>query len=394
VASREGEGVTDGVLADEPLPPELEALRARARAFVADVLRPAEREEHVGEEGQATPALRRLIRSRAETAGLFRLTQPLELGGGGLGPLGQVALHEALAATGAALAGLVVGGSGGLLRHANAEQRERFLLPVLRGELAASFAFTDAREGPRTTATRADDHFQVNGVKAFVTDGPAADLLLTVARVVDAAGASQGTAVFVIPRAAPGVTLRRTLATLDGARHGEFELRDVRVPAADMIGEVGQGLPRALEDIAATRLRLSATACGTARWTLYWVLAQVDRPHRSGTPLAEREQVQAMLAESAVDLFAARSAVYAAARRAETGESADVETAMAKALATEAVARVVDRAIQLTGGAAVVEGHPLERLYRRIRSWRIAEGTTEVLRLTIARGLLARRRGP
>ena len=100
-----------------------------------------------------------------------------------------------------------------------------------------------------------------------------------------------------------------------------------------------------------------------------------------------------MLAENAVDLFAARSAVYSVARLVASGETAEVETAMAKALATEAVARVVDRAIQLTGGAAVVEGHPLERLYRRIRSWRIAEGTTEVLRLSIARGLLARRRG-
>ena len=387
-------GTADEILADEPLPPELEPLRARARAFVADVLLPAEREAGVGEEGQASPELRRLIRSRAEAAGLFRLAQPVELGGGGLGPLGQVALHEALAATGAVLAGLVMGGSGGLLRHGNTSQRERFLLPVLRGELAASFAFTDAREGPRTTATRDADGFRVSGVKSFVTDGPAADLLLTVARVVDGAGASQGTAVLVIPRAAAGVTLRRTLATLDGAIHGEFELREVRVPAADMIGEVGQGLPRALEDIAATRLRMAATACGAARWTLDWVLGQADRPHRSGTPLAEREQVQAMLAGSALDLFSARSAVYAAARRAESGEPADVETAMAKALATEAVARVVDRAIQLTGGAAVVAGHPLERLYRRIRSWRIAEGTTEVLRLTIARGLLARRRGP
>src|SRR5580765_7284159 len=192
VASREGKGVTDGVLADEPLPPELEALRARIRAFVADVLLPAEREAHVGEEGQATPELRRLIRSCAEAAGLFRLAQPVELGGGGLGPLGQVALHEALAASGAVLAGLVVGGSGGLLRHGNDEQRARFLLPVLRGALAVSFAFTDAREG---------HCFRVSGVKSFVTDGPAADLLLTVARVVDAAGASQGTAVFVIPRA-------------------------------------------------------------------------------------------------------------------------------------------------------------------------------------------------
>jgi alkylation response protein AidB-like acyl-CoA dehydrogenase len=382
------------LLPPDPLPPQLEALRQRARAFIADELAPAERHAGVETEGQASPELRRWVRARAEAAGLFRLAQPVELGGGGLGPLGQLVVHEAIAASGAGLGGLVVGGSGGLLRHGNPAQRERFLLPVLRGEMAAAFAFTDAREGPRTTATRAGEDFRVSGVKSFVTDGPSADLLITVARVAEGGGGPAGTAVFVIPRVAPGVTLRRTLETLDGAVHGEFELRDVAVTAADMIGEIGQGLPRALEDIAATRLRLAATACGAARWTLDWVLGQVDRPHRSGSPLAEREQVRAMLADSAMDLYAARSAGYAAARRAEAGEDAGVEVTMAKALATEAVARIVDRAIQLTGGAAVVEGHPLARRYRRIRSWRIAEGTTEVLRLTVARDLLARRRGP
>jgi acyl-CoA dehydrogenase len=379
------------VLPDEPLPPALEALRARVRAFLREELIPAERREGVTTEGQASPELRRWARTRAEGAGLFRLAQPAELEGGGLGPLGRFALHEAIAASGAALGGLVIGGSGGLLRHGDAAQRERFLLPVLRGELTAAFAFTDAREGPRTTATRVGDGFRVSGVKSFVTDGPSADLLLTVGRVAGGEGPT-GAAVFVIPREAPGVTLRRTLETLDGAVHGEFELRDVAVTAADVIGEIGQGMPRALDDIVATRLRLAATACGAAAWTLDWALGQVDRPHRSGVPLAEREQVQAMLADSAMDLAAARGAGYAAARRAESGADAEVEITMAKVLATEAVARVVDRAMQLGGGAAVVEDHPLARLYRRIRAWRIAEGTTEVLRLTVARGLLARRR--
>jgi alkylation response protein AidB-like acyl-CoA dehydrogenase len=379
------------VLPDEPLPPALEALRARVRAFLREELIPAERREGVTTEGQASPELWRWARTRAEGAGLFRLAQPAELEGGGLGPLGRFALHEAIAASGAALGGLVIGGSGGLLRHGDAAQRERFLLPVLRGELTAAFAFTDAREGPRTTATRVGDGFRVSGVKSFVTDGPSADLLLTVGRVAGGEGPT-GAAVFVIPREAPGVTLRRTLETLDGAVHGEFELRDVAVTAADVIGEIGQGMPRALDDIVATRLRLAATACGAAAWTLDWALGQVDRPHRSGVPLAEREQVQAMLADSAMDLAAARGAGYAAARRAESGADAEVEITMAKVLATEAVARVVDRAMQLGGGAAVVEDHPLARLYRRIRAWRIAEGTTEVLRLTVARGLLARRR--
>jgi alkylation response protein AidB-like acyl-CoA dehydrogenase len=228
----------------------------------------------------------------------------------------------------------------------------------------------------------------LSGVKSFVTGGPHADLLVTIAKVTDNPGGKTGTAIFPVRRDAPGVRLARDIRTLDGAPHGEFEL-NVEVPAADVIGEIGDGVPRALESITALRLRAAATACGAARWTLDYALAQARRPHRSGVPLGEREQVQAMLGQSAMDLFAARAALYAAARAAESGGDAETDVAMAKAVATEAVARIVDRAMQLSGGAAVVEGHPLARLYRRIRSWRIAEGTTEILRLTVARRLLA-----
>jgi alkylation response protein AidB-like acyl-CoA dehydrogenase len=318
--------------------------------------------------------------------------QPAELGGAGLGPLGVAALHEAVGASFTALGRYALGDDGGVLKLANAEQRERFLIPVLRGELAAAFAFTDAREGPRTTAVRRGDVFVVSGVKAFVTDGPRSDLLLTVARVTENEGGPTGSALLVVARNASGVSLRRELRTLDGGVHGEFELKQVRVPPADVLGDIGQGLRGALASITSVRLRVAAMACGAARWALDQTLAQVDRPHRTGVPLAEREQVQAMLADSAMDIYAVRAAVYAAAHRAESGADAESEVAMAKALATEAVARVVDRAIQLTGGAAVVDGHPLARMYRRIRAWRIGEGTTEILRLTIARALLARRR--
>ncbi len=375
----------------DALPPDLNALRDRLRAFLHDELLPAERNAGVQEEAEAPAALRRWVRTRAHELGFFWLLQPPDLGGGGLGALGQVALREEIAASGAMLGRLVLGGTGGLLRHGTPAQHERFLTPVLRGELAAAFAFTDAREGPRTTAVRQGEAFSLTGVKAFVTGGPHADLLLTVANVTENAGGATGSAVFVVRRDAPGLTLRRELRTLDGGLHGEFAYEGVLVAADDMIGEIGQGLPRALEDITGMRLSVAASACGAGRWTLDYTLAQIDQPHRTGRPLAEREQVQAMLAESATDLYAARSALYATARAAEDGAGSDVEAAMAKVLATEAVARIVDRAIQLTGGAAVVEGHPLARLYRQIRAWRIAEGTTEILRLTIARGLLARR---
>lgn len=373
---------------EEALPAELEAVRLRLRAFLHEELLPAEREQGLREEADAPPALRRWVRTRSDARGLFRQLQPADLGGGGLGPLGQVALHEEIAAAGSVLGRFALGGDGGLLRHGTADQRRRFLAPVLSGELAAAFAFTDPPEGPRTTAVRRGDVFVLTGVKAFVTDGPRADLLLTVARVTENTGGLTGTGLFVLRREAPGVRLSRELRTLDGGLHGEFALEEAPVPQADVLGEIGQGLPRALESITALRLRAAAHACGTGRWALDYTLGQTARPHRSGTPLREREQVQAMIADSATDLFAARSALYACARMAESGRDVEIEVAMAKTLATEAVARIVDRAMQLTGGPSVVEGHPLARLYRVIRAWRIAEGTTEVLRLVIARGLI------
>ncbi|MBI1734699.1 MAG: acyl-CoA dehydrogenase family protein [Candidatus Rokubacteria bacterium] len=375
----------------DALPPALDAHRERLRTFLAAEIVPAERAARVRDEGEAPADLRRWVRQRSAELGLFRLLQPADIGGGGLGPLAAVALHETIGASGALLGRFTLGGDGGLLRLATGEQRERLLLPVLRGELDAVLAFTDAREGPRTTAVRRGDAFAVSGVKSFVTGGARADLLLAVARVTENAGGPTGTAIFVVRRDAPGVTLRREMRTLDGTAHGEFELREVLVPAADVLGTIGEGLPQALASIATVRLVVAATACGVAQWALEWTLATVTRPHRTGTPLAEREQVQAMIGDSATDLYAARAATWAAGRQAETGADAEREATMAKVLATEAVARVVDRAMQLTGGAAVVEDHPLAIAYRRIRSWRIAEGTTEVLRLTIARGLLGAR---
>jgi alkylation response protein AidB-like acyl-CoA dehydrogenase len=372
------------------LPPALTNLRDRLARFLREAIGPLEAELRDGEEPRAE--LRRRVRMLSDEHGFFRLGLPVAEGGGGLGPLGMVMVRETIAASGYRLGSFLLGAGGGMLRRGTEEQRRRYLEPVLRGELTTAFAFTDAREGPRTSARRDGDAFVVDGVKSFVTGGPTADLLLVVANVVENDGGPTGSAVLIIPRDTAGVELRRRLRTLDGGEHGEFVFRGCRVPEDDVLGEIGQGLPRALETITATRLSLAATAVGTCRWVLDWLLEQIDRPHRTGVPLAEREQVQAMVADGAADVYAARAALYATARRTESGADADVETAIAKALATEAAGRVVDRAIQLTGGAAVVEGHPLERLYRTVRGWRIAEGTTEILRLTIARGLLARRR--
>lgn len=375
----------------DELPGDIAALRARLGIFVREELLPREREQGLLREADVPADLRREVRLRSHESGFFRLLQPVELGGGGLGPLGAVALREEIAAANSVLGAFVLGGSGGLLRQGSPAQRERYLLPVLRGESSAAFAFTDAREGPRTTATLREGVFVLSGRKAFVSGGPHADLLLTVATVLENAGGPTGSAVFIVPRTAPGVMLRRAFRTLDGGLHGDFLFEDVTVPPSDVLGEIGTGLPRALDNITGLRLSVAAQACGAGRWVLDDALKQATRPHRSGTPLAEHEQVQAALTESAIDLFAARATLYAAAREAESGADATASAAMAKVLATEAVARIVDRAIQLVGGEAVVEDHPLAVLYQRVRGWRIAEGANELLRLTVARAMLARR---
>ena len=163
----------------DALPPPLWTLRETLRGFLADEVRAAERQHHIGDEGDASPELRRWVRTRSREIGLFTAFQPAELGGAGLGPLGLAALHEVIGASGTVLGRFALGDDGGVLRLGNADQRARFLAPVLQGELAAAFAFTDAREGPRTTAVRRGDVFLVSGVKAFVTDRPPNDLLLT-----------------------------------------------------------------------------------------------------------------------------------------------------------------------------------------------------------------------
>jgi alkylation response protein AidB-like acyl-CoA dehydrogenase len=402
----------------DALPADVETHRARLAAFLGDEVLVAERRAGVRCLADATGELRRWVRTRSADLGIFRALQPCALGGAGLGSLALAALHEEVGASGAVLGPLAIGTSGGLLTLATPEQRARFLEPVLRGDLDVAFAFTDAREGPRTTAVRHGDAYVLSGVKAFVTGGPGADLLVTVANVTENAGGPTGTALFVVPRTTPGVTLRRELRTLDGEVHGEFVFSDVRVGTGDVLGAVGEGLPRAMANITQLRLRAAALACGAGRRALDATLGHVVRPHRSGTPLADRDHVQAMIAASATELFAARAALYAAARladgagdqregvaangagqpddtdgrdvaRGQAATDVEVAVAMAKVLATENVARIVDRAIQLTGAAAVVEDHPLAALYRRIRGWRIGEGTSEVLALIIARRLLA-----
>ena len=367
---------------------DLADLQTRILAFVHAEIDPITE----GVDPETPPAdLRREIARRSDAAGFYRLAVPESDGGLGAGPRLLTAAHEALALSGNPLASRVLGSGPGIMRLADNEaQREELYAPVMRGERTAAFAFTeglraDGQRAPtqavRATLPDGSDGFLVTGAKAFVTGGASSDWLVVVANVPD-----EGTALLVVDREAEGVTAGELGASIDGSTHSPFMFDSVAVPASRLLRAVGDGLPRAMQNIDRMRLGVAADCVGWARWVTRTTLNRIEAPHRSGQPLAEQQQVQAIFADMVADTFAARTSLYQAAEAREADDpTAGTQVATAKWLASECLHRLVDRAIQLHGAQALLRGHPLERLYRTSRSTRIAEGPTELLRLTVAR---------
>lgn len=378
-----------------PLSDDLVELQRRLLEFADGVIGPLAR----GADPESPPpGLRREIAAASEAAGFYRLALPERDGGAGADATTLTAAREALAMSGSPFAPMALGSGPGVLRLAdNDRQRAELYEPALRGERAAAFAFTEAPGPDRTTARPVllpggEPGFRVTGAKAFVTGGQTADWLAVVAGVPpgeDEEAPEGGLALLVIDRGADGVIQGEAGATLDGSTHCAFRFEDAPVPRSRLLGKIGDGLPRAMDNIHRTRLRIAAEAAGSARFACRSTLERISGPHRSGSPLSEREQVRAIFADMALDAWQAQSAAYRAAAAADAGAAdADAQIALAKWTATEALGRVVDRAIQLQGAQALLRGHPLERLYRASRSLRVAEGPTELLRLGIAKDLL------
>jgi acyl-CoA dehydrogenase len=192
----------------------------------------------------------------------------------------------------------------------------------------------------------------------------------------------------VIDTKAPGVVIERRFDSLDGSHHAAFRFDNVLVPADHVIGRPGEGLPRAMRQIGDTRLLIAAEAVGLARWVIEFTTHHLKAPHHSGEPLGAREGVRLRYADLRIRTFAARSMLYRTARLSETGANVVNEVIACKVFATETLSSVVDGAIQLVGGKALTVGHPLEQLYRQVRSLRLAEGASDVLRLNLSRGSL------
>ncbi len=268
---------------------------------------------------------------------------------------------------------------------------------VVHGELMAAFAMTEPEAGSdvaslTTVARRDGDDYILEGKKTLISNAGIADFYTVFAKTDPAAG-HRGISCFVVDADTPGLSFDRALELSAPHPLGDLSFDDCRVPASRRLGAEGDGFRIGMSTLDSLRTTVAAAACGMAARALEEALSHVESRRQFGAPLSELALVQHELAAMAMDLTASRLMVYRAAATKDAGAPrVSVESAMAKAFATEAAQRIVDSAVQLSGGRGVLKESKVDQLYRAIRPLRIYEGTTDIQHVVIARAILKSRR--
>ncbi|GGZ88562.1 acyl-CoA dehydrogenase family protein [Novosphingobium arvoryzae] len=379
---------------DHNLPEELIQFRDSIRRFVDRELRPLEK--HVTIEGKLPKDVEDAVAAKAKAAGFWLMEVPAELGGAELGLLPLAIFWEEIARTTAVSArdhGIFGPTVGPILLGLQGEMRERYLMPVLRGELKACFAQTepDAGSDPasmRTRAVRTDKGWKINGTKRYITKAATADFAQVMAVTDPEKGARGGISCFIVEMNTPGVKIGPAEMTMMGDTPYEIILEDAEIPAENLIGEEGKGFALAQKFLNHGRIRHGAHSCGAMARCLEMTAAYVKQRKTFGALLSDRQGVQWMVADGYMRLHATRLMVHDAAAKLDLGMDARVETFMAKVTGVENGFKVIDDCLQLHGGMGLTRETPLERYWRDLRSFRITEGPTEVLKTTMARSIL------
>ncbi len=332
--------------------------------------------------------------------GFLGMSTPEEYDGMGLDTLTYLLALEELAAADASIAVSVSIHNAipatMLLRHGNARQKERWLKPMARGELLAGFALSEPESGSDAAslsarALRAGDQWVLSGTKAWATNGGTADVMMVMVRTdrPDARRGAKGISTFIVPTDAPGYRPGKPedKMGLRASNTAAIALEDVRLPADQLLGEEGQGFVYAMEGLDVGRLGIAIQAVGIARRALEHSLAYCAERKQFGQPLREFEAVQFKLADMATRVEAARALALAAAARRDRGEAITTQASMAKLFASETAMWVTTQAVQLFGGYGYMRDFPVEKLFRDAKVTEIYEGTSEIQRIVIARGL-------
>src|SRR3954471_10479964 len=377
-----------------PLDPEtFDALIETVRRFVAERLRPLE--DKVAEEDEVPDEIVREMREM----GLFGLSIPQDFGGLGLTMSEEVRVALEFGRTTPAFRsvfGTNVGiGSQGLVMAGSDEQKARWLPGIASGEVITSFALTEPGAGSdgasvQTRAVREGETYLLTGSKRFITNADKASLFTVMART--GGEGAKGVSAFLVPAGLPGVSVGKPERKMgqQGAHVCDVNFDEAPVPAANRLGEEGEGFRIAMRVLDRGRLHIAAVCVGISERLIADSVGYAAERKQFGKPIAEFQLIQAMIADSKTETMAARALVLEAAALKDAGQPITLEAAAAKYFASETVGRVADRAVQIFGGAGYIADYGIERLYRDVRLFRIYEGTSQIQQLVIAREVMKR----
>ena len=375
------------------LSPELAELRGPIRRFVTEQLEPIAL--RIDREGEIPTEAWDLMRAQGWLGMLLAEAD----GGGGADLPTYCLVMEEVARSHRCFTLLLDATSGltpiAIARHGTAQQKARWLKGLATGTLRAAFGLTEPGAGSdaaaiTTRATKVEGGWKIEGRKQWISGGHAADVIMVMAVTDPAKRARGGIGAFLVPRGTPGFEVTRVDTTIgsDAIKLGELTFTDCVVPDEALLGDAGQGFGIAMGSLTNGRLGVSAACVGTADRLLELAMEHAKQRSTFGKPLAERQAIQWMLADSKAEIEVSRAFLYETLRKAARGEELGTMAAICKLQCSEMVGRVADRAVQIHGGAGLMRGVPVERFYRDIRHYRVGEGASEVLRMVIAREML------
>jgi acyl-CoA dehydrogenase len=361
--------------------------------FVRERLVPAENK--LAEEGKLPDD----ILQEMKELGLFGLTIPEEYGGLGLTMEEEILVAFALGRTSPAFRSIMGTnngiGSAAVVFNGTEAQKQKYLPKYASGEWISCFCLTEPDAGSdaaalKTTAIRDGDYYVLNGTKRYITNAYVADTFNVMARTDPGNKGARGISSFIVEKGTPGITLGPIDKKMgqSGSMTCDVIFEDVRVPAENLIGEEGEGFVTAMKVLDRGRLHIAGFSVGVAERLIDDALNYAIQRKQFGKPIAEQQLIQAMLADSRTEAYAARCMVLETARKRDAGENVSTESSASKLFATEMVGRVADRAVQIHGGAGYMSEYPVERFYRDVRLFRLYEGTSQIQQIIIARNMI------
>ena len=383
---------------DFSLTPALKSLQDEVRTFIAEQIIPLEKDARQTAHGP-TEALREELVGLARKAGLLTPHASVELGGRGWSHIQKaIAFEEAGYSTLGPTAMNIHAPDEGNIHLlevvATAAQKERWLKPMVQGKIRSCFAMTEPSPGAgadpsmmQTTAVKDGDHYVINGDKWFITGAEGASFAIIMAKMEDGSAT-----MFLSDMNAPGIEYVRTMDAMDACftgGHGVLKFNNLRVPATDVLGEIGKGFRYAQVRLAPARLTHCMRWLGQARRTHDIALDYARKRQAFGVQLGVHEGVSFMLADNEMDLHTARLHIWHTAWMLDQGERCNFESSRAKVVCSEAEWRVVDRSVQILGGQGVTGETIVSRIFTDMRAFRIYDGPSEVHRFSMGKKLIA-----